>query len=291
MVIGVNYILGLKMCRLYAMAYRKPDHTTLKTFIEAFVESNRYDHYLASLAPDKSVASHDDGWGLVAVGLVDNTPTHAYYKTVEPIFHENSRRILELYTKKMASYDEVYIIVHARKASRREPYGPEYAHPYMMMSDSGIAWFAHNGGADKKLLAEKLGVYPWVRVDSELLGYYVMDNVLSCVGGEGSVDNCVVEAYLAAKHYVVKNSALNTALLVLHEDKPHLYITHWVREPKTQQHLKYFEMISLLSDAMTFGGSISIREYLPESYAEKLSSLEPGVYRLEPGSLKKLSDL
>lgn len=279
------------MCRLYLQAYKKPDYSNLKTLVEAFIESSRYDPYLAKMIADRAVVSHDDGWGLVIIGLVDGLPTVAHYKSVEPIFYENSRRIVDLYLKRASSYDEVYIVIHARKASRREPYGEEYAHPYMMMSDVGVAWFVHNGGADKKLLAEKLGVYPWVRVDSELLGFYIMDHVLSCIGGGRDVDECAVEAYMEAKYYVIRNSALNTALVVLYESEPHLYTTHWVREPRTLAHQEYYKIVSYIDATMSFAGSISIKEYLSEDYTKNLAVLEQGVYKLRPGSIKKLSEL
>lgn len=278
------------MCRIYAHVVKNPDEELLKKFVEAFVESNKYDHYLAKISSTRH-ASHDDGWGLVAIGLIDGEPTVSHYKTVEPIFYETSKRILDLYIKRISRYDELYLVIHARKASRREPYGTEYAHPFVMITDVGASWFVHNGGADKKALAEKLGVHYWMRVDSELLGYYVMDSVLSCIGGGGEVDNCVAEAYASAKHYIVKGSALNTALLVVAGNKPYIYVTHWVREPSTPDHQKYFEIVSYMNPTMSFAGSISIKEYLAGEYSSAMTSVEPGVYRLKPGSIEKISDL
>ncbi|MGC8982310.1 MAG: class II glutamine amidotransferase [Desulfurococcaceae archaeon] len=278
------------MCRILALSASEISYELLKNIVDAFVKSNEHDPYLSKLT-GKSPASHDDGWGLAAAGLVGGSPTIAWYKSVEPIFYESSKRILELYTKRISSYDTLYFVVHARKASRREPYGIEYAHPFMRASEQGIAWFVHNGGADKKALAEKLGVNPWLRVDSELLGYYIMDSVLSCTNAGRSVDDCVVEAYSSAKHYVVKGSALNTALLLLHEERPYLYVSYWVNEPASKLHEEYYSYIALNWNNAVLAGSISIKDYLPADVSDKVVFLEHGVYRLEPGRITKLSGL
>lgn len=277
------------MCRLLALAGRSVDANMLRSIIYAFVESSRHDPYLARIIEGRAPSSHDDGWGLVAVGIIDGEPTIAHYKTVEPIFSGHSREVLDLYLKKISGYEELYVVIHARKASRREPYGVEYAHPYMMLSERAAAWFAHNGGANKKQLAEKLGVNPWLRVDSELLGFYVMDTAISCIEGGGRIDSCVVEAYQIAKHYVVDGSALNTVLLILHCTEPHLYVTQWIKQPKSQLHKEYFDYVSYVNSTLAFAGSISIRDYLPRNLSTQV--VEPGIYKLKPGILEKISEL
>lgn len=279
------------MCRLLALVFsRVVDEYLLDTILESFTLSNEYDPYLERASRGKS-RSHDDGWGLAIAGLVDGQPVTAYYKSLEPIFYESSRRMLKLFSRKIRNYQPLYLVLHARKASAREPYGLDYVHPFMRLSDSGAAWFVHNGGADKKALAEKLGVYPWLRVDSELLGHYVMDQVLSCAESEENIDTCVVEAYSEAKNYVASRSALNTALLVLFKDMPYLYITHWLRELHENDLRDYYAVIAYKGEHLVFAGSISIREYAPRNILSDIHVLEPGVYRLAPGHVVKVSNL
>lgn len=278
------------MCRLLGLVTSEISSDYLYDIMRAFVLSNMHDPYMAKLTGSKSY-SHDDGWGLVATGYVHDQPTSAFYKSVEPVFHESSIKILKLFVKRIINYKPLYLIIHARKASPMEPYGVEYAHPYMRLSENGVAWFMHNGGAYKTAIAEKLGVNPWIRVDSELLGYYLMDNILSCAEGGNDLDSCVVEAYVEARNYVVKGSALNTALLLLFRNKPYLYITHWLREVSEDVKRDYYTIVAYKSQRLIFAGSISIKEYAPTFIANNIVRLDPGIYRLEPGDIVKITDL
>lgn len=281
------------MCRFFALAGLNVSRDFLAVLARSFTLSSLHDPYLAELSGGKYV-SHGDGWGLAAVGVVRGELTVAHHKSLEPIFNHSSQRVLDLFLDRVSSYEQLYLVLHARRASLREPYGLEYVHPYMRLSESGVAWFVHNGGANKKALAEKLGVYPWIRVDSELLGHYVMDHVLSCAESGVDVDTCVVEAYTEAKGYVVSNSALNSALLVLHRDTPRLYVTFWVREPRTPRVVDYY---TLLARERVNGGettlicSKSTGEYLLHFSPGDLHPLEPGVYSVGPGSIKRLAEL
>ena len=278
------------MCRLLALTGKNLSEDLIKLLVDAFIESSRHDAYLEKIA-DSRVYAHDDGWGLIAIGLVDNKPTVAYHRTIEPIFHESSKYILSLFVRRISRYDSTYLALHSRKASRREPYGLEYTHPFMRISERGAAWFAHNGGANKTELARRLGVNPWLRVDSELLGYYLMEIALTCTDSGGHVDECVKKAYSEAKNYVVERSALNTTLLILVEDKVSLYVTHYIRGVVNEDTKLYYTIIAYSENNVTFAGSITILNYLPLTYREKAMTLKPGVYRVEPGELVKITSL
>lgn len=278
------------MCRLLGVASSRLHQGELENIIKAFVLSNVYDPYMARLTGSR-VYTHDDGWGFIATGYVNEQPTISYYKSIEPVFYESSTRILSLLVKKTVNYSPLYLVIHARKASPSEPYGIEYTHPYMRLSENGAAWFTHNGGVYKTILAEKLRVYPWIRVDSELLGFYVMDNVLSCAEGGGDVDRCVTDTYLEARDYVVKGSALNTLLLVLFKNEIYLYITHWLREISEEKKREYYAIIGYRNTNISLAGSISIREYLDLAIAQNTIILDTGIYRIEPGNIVKIHDL
>ncbi|MEM0001636.1 MAG: class II glutamine amidotransferase [Desulfurococcaceae archaeon] len=278
------------MCRLMALTTEGTTEDALSRFMDAFTKSAHRDVYLLKITNGK-FSSHDDGWGLAAAGLVRNTPSVAQHRSIEPIFHEYSIRLINLFIRKLVSYKPLYVIMHARKSSASEPYGLEYTHPFMMLSNSGVAWFAHNGGAKKSILAEKMGVFPWIRVDSELLGYYVMNKVLSCGEEDKDLTRCVVDAYIESKEYITEGSALNTVLLILWKNKPRLFISHWVKEPLSDLLREYYAIIAYRGKNTTFAGSISIRDYLPTEFAGDVWILEPGIYELTPEDVFKLADL
>lgn len=278
------------MCRILALVSNQIQREALNDILESFIKSNELDKYMFKLSDGRSWA-HDDGWGLAAVGYVDNHPTIAHYKTIEPVFWESSRRIINLYIKKIHGYKPLYMVMHARKSSRGEPYGPEYAHPFTRILGDKIAWFVHNGGVDKKTLGNVLNVYPWIHVDSELLGYYVIDKVLTCIKDDSDVDNCVIDAYGKAREYIVKGSALNTSLLLLSKDHIHLYTTYWVNQLERRELEEYYSIIAYQDTDVIFTGSISIIDYLPLQYTSKTTTLEQGIYKLEPGKISKLESL
>ncbi len=278
------------MCRLLALAGKDLGEDLIKLLVDVFVEGSKHDVYLEKITGGR-VYAHDDGWGLVAISLFDNKPTVAYHRAIEPIFHESSKYILGLFARRISRYNFTYLALHSRKASRREPYGLEYLHPFMRISERGAAWFAHNGGANKTELARKLSVNPWLRVDSELLGHYLMEIALTCTDSGGHVDECVKRAYSEAKNYVVERSALNTILLLLVDDKVSLYVTHHIRGVVDEDTKLYYTIIAYSEDNITLAGSITILNYLPPTYREKAVKLEPGVYRVEPGELVKLISL
>lgn len=279
------------MCRILAARLSGPSRDQISRVLEAFILSNKYDLYLEKVSRE-GASSHDDGWGIAAIGVVNGgnkrTLSTLYHKDIYPIFHERSREIIELLVPRLARYNELFIIAHGRKASRREPYGAEYAHPYIAMFEKGAFWFAHNGGADKRALAEKLGVLPWLRVDSELLGYYIMNSAIECLLNSDSVDNCVNNAYLEGKPYVANvESAYNTALLGLLGDSAHLYVSHWIPESLSHELKEYYKLIYYELDNGVLASSITFREYFGEGAP---SELRPGLYKLDEKSPRKLLD-
>lgn len=276
------------MCRILAARISRPSRDQISRIIGAFVQSNERDPYLERASGGRA-SSHDDGWGIAAIGVMSEGGGKAlaalHHKDVYPIFHERGREVLELLIPRLARYDELFFIVHGRKASRREPYGAEYAHPYIAMFERGAFWFIHNGGADKRALADKLGVLPWLRVDSELLGYYIMNNVIECLQRGNSADECVSSAYILGKPYVANvGSAYNTALLGVIEDTAHLYVSHWVPGSLSPELKEYYKLVYYVLDNGVLVSSITFKDYFGEGSPNEL---EPGLYKLEERALKK----
>lgn len=278
------------MCRLLAAWFSREGMSLLDEVVDAFVEGSRRDPYLEKATGGRSSA-HDDGWGIAAVGYGD-TPSVIYHRMLEPIFSESSIRALEFIKKRLKRYREVYLLIHSRKSSRNEPYGYDYTHPFIRLMENGVLWFAHNGGARKEELARVLGVYPWVRVDSELLGYYIMGRIDECIENN-SIDECVSKAYLEGLKFIPEGSGYNTGLLALISENASLYVSHKVPGSPLPELLEYYEIVAYTSPSIVLAGSITLRDYLPSVFSTgfERTILEPGVYRIEQGGVKLITRL
>ncbi|AFL67014.1 class II glutamine amidotransferase [Desulfurococcus amylolyticus] len=268
------------MCRLLVARFTGEKIESAGEVLNAFIESSKRDPYLERVSGNR-YSAHDDGWGIAVVGYGDN-PSIIYHRMIEPIYFENSLRVLDLINKRIQRYKEVYLLIHSRKSSRNEPYGLEYTHPFMRLMENGALWFAHNGGAKKEELARELGVYPWIRVDSELLGYYIMGNIGDCLSINDDLDECVRDAYVKGLKYIPENSGYNTGLLALTSRNTSLYISHKVAGNPSQALLDYYKIVVYTSDEAVIAGSITIKEYLPSKVSEQFKTwfLEPGLYSI-----------
>ncbi|WP_448578605.1 class II glutamine amidotransferase [Thermosphaera sp.] len=277
------------MCRLLMAWLGRDGLDKIELITEAFVKSSEHDRYLEKASGGKS-SSHDDGWGMVAIGLAGGKPSVLQHRSIRPVFDVESLRMINLLRSRLKRYDEVVILIHSRKASRNEPYGEDYLHPFITLLENGAAWFAHNGGADKLKLANLLGVYPWIRVDSELLGYYIVEKIDDCLRNGSGLDECVAETYDSSMEFIPSCNGFNTGLMMLLGNNPYLYSTHWVGQPCSDQALlDYYKIVAFkIGDSMV-AGSITILDYLPQdSSISEISILEPGLYRVLKTGLTRL---
>ncbi|MEM4717334.1 MAG: class II glutamine amidotransferase [Desulfurococcaceae archaeon] len=277
------------MCRFLALEVERPQFYVLNTLLNAFISSSLCDPYLAKLK-NINGSSHDDGWGFASIGSINETPVINHYKSMNPIYNDLSREIISRFINRFSRYEKLYLILHSRRTSKTEPWGQEYSHPYNYVLGKMVYWFAHNGSCKKKMIAEKLGVNPWIKTDSELLGQFIVLNTVNCMRDENGIDKCIVDVYNRSREFIEFNSALNTALLILLDSNPYLYVSHWVNT-NNQIIENYYSIYSYISEELVLAGSISIKEYLPPPYQDKLNKLEYGVYRLKPGEIVKLSPL
>lgn len=277
------------MCRLLTAWLGKDGLEKLELIMEAFVKSSEHDRYLEKASGGKSL-SHDDGWGIAAIGLVGGKPSIIQHRSIRPVFDTESLRMINLIVSRLKRYEEAVLLIHSRKASRSEPYGEEYLHPFITLLENGATWFAHNGGADKLRLASLLGVYPWIRVDSELLGYFLIEKIGDCLGEQEALDQCVVKAYDSSKEFIPSCNGFNTGLMMLLGNNPHLYLTHWVGQPCSDQVLlDYYKIATFrIADSLA-AGSITILDYLPQdSSISEITILEPGLYKASKTSFVRL---
>ena len=134
------------MCRLVGFKLSR-NIDGLHEILGPLVSVSRYD----PLLPGKVVGGHSDGWGL---SIYDQGLGGVlYYKSGEPLYSQI--RILERLIRSLRCPCKG--IIHVRKASKSEPLGLLYAHPFISNIDDSILALAHNGGIDKYVVAEEIG--------------------------------------------------------------------------------------------------------------------------------------
>ncbi|WP_440059946.1 class II glutamine amidotransferase [Thermogladius sp. 4427co] len=263
---------------------RNPRAGYIQDFFNAFIESSRRDPYLGDVA--KGYTSHDDGWGIGSIGLARSKPSLIYHRSILPLFHTHSLHELYFILRKMSVYDTIYFIIHARKASRGEPYGVEYTHPFKYEIPCGLVFFAHNGGIRKKDLAEKIGVNPWTRVDSDIAGLFIARTISEC--GIDGLDECIKHAYETLAGYTIENSALNTSLLVLCGPQVKLYASYYhpkKPEEDDQSLSRYYELIAFESEDYIIVSSSTLQLYLG-NYRPR--TLEEGLYEVTDRGVSRI---
>lgn len=272
------------MCRILIARLTRPNVELIDDLFGAFINASKHDPYLLKVTRG-ATASHSDGWGLIAVGAIDGTLSIVEYRSPYPVFSNAVSEIIELIKSKISMFEEVYLLIHSRKASRGEPYGTDYLHPFFRLSERGALWFAHNGGASKKELAELLGVHYWLNVDSGLLGQYLMSKVMECYESGRGIDDCVKASYMDARRYV--RGLYNTGLLGVLDERPVLYTSHAVYggDPELAA---YGELISYRLESGLIVASITFKEYF-ETEAT-YTTLRPGLYKFEE-ELHQLAEL
>jgi len=233
------------LCRLIAVAAREPPLSDIETLLNALIEASRHDPRLERVSGGAR-SSHDDGWGLAAVMVVERDGVkkvgYIYERSSLPIFDPLSVKVLKHLVKKACSCTELYIVVHARAASRGEPLGTEAAHPYREDIDSrGAIWFAHNGSANKDALARELGVSPALHTDSELLAMHIACELREELSRRGSLQEFtkVLSAILkrAIERFCPSRAAVS-ALLAYLDGCIDLLVTTYA--PRESPRLEYY---------------------------------------------------
>ncbi len=271
------------MCRILTLSAKPGSTKEYVEFIHKFIDASENDVYLQKISSRKS---HGDGWGLAAIGLTDGEPVVIFHKTILPIYHDLSRDEIELFIERMNRYDQLYLLLHARLSSRREPYGERYTHPFEVLYDDLAIWFIHNGGVDKKELGKTLGLNPIYYTDSWIAAYYIAKYLRQCIVKPEDMDNCVVRAYDELLKYTL--SALNTGLLLLYGNNIRLYTSYYLSPSKRgdENLINYYQLHYLKLRELASIGSSTLKHYIDK----RLESLEMGLYRLEPGDIATLKN-
>lgn len=192
------------MCRFYI--YRGTPDEDLHLALKKSAERDPY----APFMPQR----HGDGWGYAAVLLNGSL---AFYKTRLPIWEDAHIPPLGLAG-----------LAHARAASRGEPKGVEYSHPFLAYTDDGrLLFVAHNGALDKGALARALGRDPNRYSDSWLLALFLAERW----------DN-PEEALKAAEPYT--RTALNVGILEAPGPRAYVYSYFKAEGEKSELYYRIF---------------------------------------------------
>ncbi len=276
------------MCRILVFAGKhvQENEEIFINYLKTHVKASENDPFLNKITSGKK-KSHGDGWGLTGIGYCEkNIPAILIYKTILPIYHDLSREVLELFINRMKKYGELYLILHSRVGSKKEPYGEKYTHPFEIIGDEYVLWFIHNGDVDKKELALELGINPWLYTDSWIAAIYVSRRIKQCVSSEKDLDNCVYEAYNSLSKYIVSRSALNTGLLILYNNNPYLYSSYILGEEAREHEelVKYYQLYSCKNNEFNTIVSSTTAYYLGQDCIE----IDQGVYKLSFEKLEKI---
>uniref|UniRef100_A0A7C4D7T6 Glutamine amidotransferase type-2 domain-containing protein n=2 Tax=Staphylothermus marinus TaxID=2280 RepID=A0A7C4D7T6_STAMA len=271
------------MCRILISSFNTDKIDVFKDILNSFIKSSERDILLEKLS---NRSSHSDGWGLASIGLANNTPSILFHKTLLPIYHSQSRDIVELFIKRMELYDNIKVIVHSRLSSRREPYGERYSHPFEVLENNLTIWFIHNGGVDKKELSKEIGINPYYYSDSWISAIYISKYLNKCVEKETDLDNCVIDSYRNLIKYTIENSALDTGLLLLYKDTPYLYTSFYVKGymEMNDDRKEYYNMYKYVEEGFIAVSSSTVKYYSSRDF----SLIEQGLYSIRNNNLVKL---
>ncbi len=198
------------MCRL--VGFRINDYSLLRVFSTILASISRYD----PLLPTTSPGGHDDGWGMAIHDRGSNNVV--FYKTSEPfyanmLFYESIVKNLRCTCKG---------VVHIRKASPGEPLGLVYAHPFVA-EVKGFVALAHNGGVDKNVLANLLGLNTSI-VEEFSDTYLYFQLFLRKLSNKSVVDAITSTIRELLELNAVRTSINSIILYVGREDRSRVYV-------------------------------------------------------------------
>ncbi len=228
-----------------------------------------------------------DGWGYVAL-IRDSRGklSYTHFRSEEPIYEPSSKVLLGELVKLLNRSSEAWIMVHARRSSRKSLIGLLYSHPYVSETKNGLLWFIHNGSLDSDKLAEKLGAADSTKhTDSELMSKYIAGNLSECAK---NIDECVLDSYneLFEKYTL---TALITGMLVLEKEyadrslRIHLYSSTLYKKTPVK-YPDYYRTYLIRGDSFNSIVSSTVKELLEREYSSHyIEDASNRVIKLYPG--------
>ncbi|MCD6488012.1 MAG: hypothetical protein J7K21_02175 [Desulfurococcales archaeon] len=258
------------MCRLTAFSVTREGIGIAFKVLDALIEAASNDHYLIDLGRD---GKHCDGWGFVVLADMDGWRicyNRGYVgDSNSSSCTENLKGLAETvdHVKQMiSSARRSTVIVHARKAGRREPLGLFHTHPYSYVlttnSKHENLFFAHNGGVRKRDILKELGIEnEELYTDSYTALLYIAHKL-------SHEEDLVKTLTYIAKTYTKKSSGFNTALLRIKvdgeplENNALLYIIGYIHPDADKKLRKYYEPLLFTGNGIVGYMSSTMRDIL-----------------------------
>ncbi len=241
---------------------------------------------LRALAIASKFLRQRDGWGYVALARDSRGGlSYTHFRSEEPIYKPSSKTLLGELIKLLNRSSEAWIMVHARKSSRKSLIGLLYSHPYASETKNGLLWLIHNGSLDSDKLSRELKVVDSTKyTDSELMSKYIASNLSGCAK---SIDECVLDSYneLFEKY---TPTALITGVLVLEKEPVHrnaIYMYSSTLYKKTpMKYPDYYRTYLIKGDSFNSIVSSTIKELLEYKHSSYyIEDASNRVIRLYPG--------
>ncbi len=194
--------------------------------------------------------NHPDGWGISALIREGNEWNLLEYKTSKPAFNDPFFDSLRL------KGEEIYGIVHARKARTNFLLGVAHSHPYHIRVNGYDIFFAHNGSINRKVFNDPMRPY----TDS----YMMLDDIASYVSSGLHPVDAYEKEYMKVKEF---SSSLNSAMLYMRGKEVKLTVLHYFNvNMMKEKNEEYYHLYCNESYCM----SSSLMKYLPPTYAERI---------------------
>ena len=257
------------MCRMIALYARGGGGSLASRLIEALPRVARSD-------PLRGNESHCDGVGYIALWRLTKGWEIDYhrYDAGSGACEENLEHLetmAAIMAERLQASEEALLILHARKAPPGSPRGPHNTHPFNAKTIAGgkplEIYLAHNGGLDISLLARQasLTVNPEKWVDSNLYTLYLANRI--------SMGERLHDILDSSRGFV--ETALDTALLLIHGDKASLYFYSYINLSLEDKKKEYYSYYILKAP--------SLRAAIPSSMVKRALPF--------PASLERLTDL
>ncbi len=288
---------------LAAASWTREGSRLLSRLARLLAEAARRDPYLERLSGG-SVGSHCHGYGYALLARSGGSWRVSYERfdaaglSRGPSGEEGCEANLDALNAAVeglaAELDragEAYLVLHARRAGRREPRGTLNAHPfhaaYTAPWGPGEVFLAHNGGVDKAALAGEAGVASGdtsLYTDSHLLALAIARRLSR---GEPPGE-ALASLWRAA------TSGYDVALLTAGRGGPRLWLAAGASPSilGDEARLAYYQPVLLLGDGLAGFASSTVADLasaagLPLAL-RRLAPREWGVYRVEPGGWPRL---
>lgn len=205
------------MCRLLAFSVRGEID---KEIVNSFINAAKNDVYF-------KYGSHSHGWGITAIVWKSGRPKVIYYKSVEPIYEDETfTRIIDL-----LKGDKISGIIHARKAGKDFLIGLRHNHPYHIKTQTHDLYFAHNGSINRKAFQNPS--YP--STDSYLFFLEIVNRL-----DKQEIRNAYRDAVNALKDYA---TSLNSALLSYNDyEGDKIFIAYYYNKARMREMEEYYKL-------------------------------------------------